>query len=1120
MKRAFSPIVLIFFMASATAFGQSAPEHSLFWKGDWYKIAIKDGGIYKITPQQVPAIEGAATGSVKVYGHSGAMLPEVNANGLSHKLIETPIEIHDNNQNGVIDRDDYVMFYGDGAARWEYIAASKRYKHRRHAYSDFNYYFLTIDETTPSKRVTMAEMADPSQVINKNISVAVVDNDLLNLMGTGRIWIGEKFTSSLNTRTFPFQLDGNPTDLINVELTFVNDGTSDATFKATVEDETHYYTVSSGTSYRTFEGTFNQVRNKNFSMDVTYVPRSNMSNGYLDYIEINANVSNSYTGSQNTLRFADNGGSGNAKYPIGSEATSSQPRVWDITDLDDIREYPVKQSDGYRYFVAPCEGPRQIVLFANSAALAPSSIQKIENQDLHGADSPDMIIVCNKQFVSQSEQLGNLHRIIDGMDVSVMTDEQVYNEFSSGKQDPLAIREMLRMFRQRDPEQSPQYLLIFGKGSYDNRNILGMNSNTVATYESESSFDDNGSSYCSDIILGFLDNGESGKGGDNIDISIGRLPAQNATEANFLVQKIEQYMMKQDLADGNSNGEWRNTVALLADDADPSSASDTIFTYSAEALATKIKTRYPVYNLDRIYADAFQQQTGAIGSFYPDVNNALKQRIDNGCLMLNYIGHGSTQYIGTERYMETDDITSYTNRDKLAFFITSTCSFGKYDIPNERCGAESFILAPGAGIAVISAARPIIHVEIFNTALCMNALNKSNRIGDALRIAKNQYSASHCIALLGDPALHLSTPSETVVVTHINGRPVEESRNDSIEVLTEVTVEGEIRNEYGEIDRDFNGEIRATAYDRETLVHTLANDNEGTEIAFWQQKNILYKGVDTVVGGRFSYQFIVPRDVAYEYGRGKLSHYAHSANIDATGAYTNIFFGGLDTSAASKEVFRPTIKLYMNDSTFRSGGCTNESPYIYAIIEDSLGINSVGSGLGHDILATLDGNGNSVINLNDFYKPNSKDGKKGEIRYHLEKLTPGWHTIVLKAWNIYNYSNSAAVKFNVVASDNTEVVSFFAHPNPASDYTEIRIEHNAPKDVVQATVAIYDQRGQKVKTYNLHQQGDSFVIGPLRWDFTSESGAKVENGMYIAHLTVTTANGETISKHSKIIKIK
>ena len=654
-------------------------------------------------------------------------------------------------------------------------------------------------------------------------------------------------------------------------------------------------------------------------------------------------------------------------------------------------------------------------------------------------------------------------------------------------------------------------MLLFGKATYDPRNITGHNLPIVTTFETENSFDDDGASYCSDDFMGYLDDNESG-GGTGLDVGIGRLPAKSEDEAIHMVDKIESYITRRDLGDDAARGNWRNFVALLADDADPSRPGDTLFAHSSEATARKINAAHPAINVERLYADAYRQQNSAIGSSYPELKNALTRRLNNGCLLLNYIGHGSEQYIGTERYVEPSDITAYANVGRQPLLVTSTCSYGHHDLNDEVSGAEAFMLANGGAIGVISATRPISHRERFNTDVILFALDTANAIGDALRMAKNNNGGVEpCIGLLGDPALHLSVPRNVVKVTDIDGHAVDTAVCDTATVLSQVTVRGEIVNTAGELVSDFDGTLYPIVYDREVKTYTLANDNPGTEVAFMQQSNVLYRGAVPVNAGHFEYSFIVPRDVSYQYAPCKLSHYAVNNYEHATGSYRRLYLGGMNESVEIHET-RPQIELYLGDESFRNGGLTDESPTLVARLFDSVGINAFGSGLGHDITATLDHYASGTVVLNNFYDPDIDDPRHGTVRYKLDNLAPGNHTLTLKAWNIWGFSNTATISFRVHSADTVEFVSMTVAPNPATDYALFRYETNSTASITSAVLQIFSAQGGLIATIKPTVATDSYVVGPVRWDLS-----EVNPGMYLARMLVTTDDGETHQSTAKVI---
>ena len=313
---------------------------------------------------------------------------------------------------------------------------------------------------------------------------------------------------------------------------------------------------------------------------------------------------------------------------------------------------------------------------------------------------------------------------------------------------------------------------------------------------------------------------------------------------------------------------------------------------------------------------------------------------------------------------------------------------------------------------------------------------------------------------------------------------------------------------------DFDGIIYPIVFDREVKCRTLANDNDSTEVDFVQQKNVLYKGSETVTAGHFSYSFIIPRDVSYHYDYAKLSHYARTSDADATGQYGNIMFGGFNEDMVITEMY-PTIELFISDTNFRNGGMTNETPTLYARLKDSIGINAAGSGLGHDITAMVDGNPYSTIVLNDFFEPDITDSRNGEIRYTLGKLDNGHHTLTLKCWNIFNFSSSATIEF-YVANDRTPQIGLFqAAPNPASRRTTIRVEHNQPGAIQSASIDIYDIKGCLVRSV-VPATCDCTLT--YDWDFTAANGSLVPRGIYVARVAITTTDGQHLTQTAKIVR--
>lgn len=1078
-------------------------QGSVLSTGSWWKLAVEKEGVYRLTTAEVPALQGAAVDRIGIYGMGGGMLSTSNAATPYGDLHPLTIEVNDRNGNGLFDSGDEVLFYCEGADRWLWSEGDQRWIHERHAYDSRGYYFLTTS-ATGARRIETEPATGAQTEVTAYTAVACIDNDLVNLFSTGQKWMGESFSTSMSSRSFTLQLSGNAGEGVKLRYALASRSTALCQFSIRAGSYSNYVGISSQGVYTTVLDAMN-TSSSEITFNISYTAGESAAAGYLDFIEASAQAPLVFNGGQCVLRM-DPTGTGTARYVLGGETTGV--RVWSVTG----GQWPVVGEMAVEggTWTDSTGGARLYVAFDGSSFLTPVAVTAVANQNLHGCEWADMVLVSHETLLDEARRLATLHEIFDGISTLVVSDRQVFNEYSSGRQDPMALRCLLRDMKSRHGE-APRWMLIMGDATYDPRHLTGEDgSTTVVVYESPYSFDEDGVSYCSDDILGYLS--PTGHGGttETLEVGIGRLPAKNVSEAQQMVDKIEGYLTRRDLLAEGQHGDWRNYVALLADDADPGHPYDSAFAHSSEVVASNINSRYPHLNIDKLYADAYHQSSGAIGSYYPDLNNALRKRINNGCLLLNYIGHGSVTYIGTERYIELSDVETYSNTDRLPLFVTSTCSYGRYDQKGVLSGAEACLLAPAAAVAVISASRPISHVERFNNDVVCFALDPHNTIGDALRMAKNRTSVAQSIGLTGDPALRLSQPENRVVVTHINTRAVSEGVDDTATVLSRVTVRGEVQDSNGVLLTDFDGTIYPIVFDRSVQSSTLANDNPGTEVTFTQQKNILYRGSHPVEDGRFEYSFVVPLDVAYQYDYAKLSHYAKSATDHATGCYTQLLLGGLDDTA-SIGTTPPAIRLFIGDTNFRDGGITDASPTLVALLSDSTGINA-GSGLGHDITAILDGNPGSLVVLNDLYEPDVEHNGCGTVNYRFADLAPGNHTLTLKAWNIYNISAEASINFTVYNPDTLILSEMRCYPNPARGRTQFVMEINNKIRVATVELQIYSSRGQLVLTHTPTLSSEGYTVGPVTWDLTS-----VPAGLYLARFLVTDTDGRIYQQSTKCI---
>ena len=287
------------------------------------------------------------------------------------------------------------------------------------------------------------------------------------------------------------------------------------------------------------------------------------------------------------------------------------------------------------------------------------------------------------------------------------------------------------------------------------------------------------------------------------------------------------------------------------------------------------------------------------------------------------------------------------------------------------------------------------------------------------------------------------------------------------------------------------------------------------------QNSILYKGSASVIDGKFSFSFIVPKDIAYNIDTtGKISYYAISDDIipfDANGSKNNLTIGGTADDIIY-DYDEAILSLFMNDTLFVNGGITDANPMLLAHIFDLSGINTVGNGIGHDITAVLDGNTKNPYVLNNFYEAEKDDYTRGVIRFPLYNIEKGEHTITLKVWDVFNNSSEKTINFVVTSENEFVIADFITYPNPFSTSTDIYFQHNKANQKLDYVLEIYSITGVLVKRIEKSAYNSAgYRIGPINWNGENEYGRKISAGIYVAKLSVTTEDGDFTSKSIRII---
>jgi hypothetical protein len=373
--------------------------------------------------------------------------------------------------------------------------------------------------------------------------------------------------------------------------------------------------------------------------------------------------------------------------------------------------------------------------------------------------------------------------------------------------------------------------------------------------------------------------------------------------------------------------------------------------------------------------------------------------------------------------------------------------------------------------------------------------------------------------LIGDPALKMAYPKDLAKTTYINAKAVVEGEPDTLKALSKVRIQGEVTDDNGQKINNFNGTVFSTVFDKESVISTLGTDPDSRVTTFKMWNSILFKGEAAINNGTFDFSFVVPKDIAYKFGKGRISYYFDNQNTDGHGYSENIVVGGYNDQAASDTV-GPKIRLYMNDTTFSSGDITHADPVLYALLSDQSGINTTGNGIGHNITAVLDNNPGQSYNLNAYYVADEGDFTKGTVRFQLKELSEGSHVISLKAWDLYNNSSTASLSFVVEPSTKLVIEHLLNLPNPVTDATDFVFEHNQAGHVLKVRIDIFSLDGRRVKSLQVDLKPEGFSSGRIHWNCTTDTGQKISRGIYVYQLQVTAPDGETKYLSNKLVFIR
>lgn len=1136
-----------------------AVSRSVLADGTVFKIPVTEEGIYRIDRAFVEAL-GLDPGQldpdrIRIYGNGGAPLPAIAGAPRPADLVENPVFVRGGG-DGSFGAGDVVLFYGASPRGWRFDPSTKGWTHYVNPFSNQNYYFLKLADT-PGARVeagTYPEFAD-AVVVDHVTGRYVRDFDQFNWSkphtddGTGLEWFSRTITSG---GSLPVLEGVHLPGLAGGELTMQVRVAAQAARQTSI----HFQGPASRVGSVLVEGVAWQVTDNPIARAKVDVLRQSTSAGQpltlsmqldgdaggaraaIDWVRVF--YTQALRAAGDTLRFTTPAGQ-RGRFEMVLTGFTAEPQVWDVTEAAAIRRLGVRNVGGaYRVQVEATDAPRprELVAFVEGSARAldAASAVRLENQNLHGiASYPEFVIVTHDDLRGPADELAEYRRG-QGMRVEVVAIDEIYNEFSGGLQDMRAVRDYFKFLYDRapGPEQTLRYALLFGDGHYNYRNLGGEEQtpslkNFVPPYETEDSFSPK-ASYTSDDYFGLLDDDEGEwawvdntvVSSERVDLGIGRIPAQSAEEAAAVVRKIKHYESPE------THGPWRLRYAFVADDALTGLTGGVdeqdLHTQNADVVAEQVRRTYPLLNVKKIYGISYNREFRGQWRI-PGMKRDLLEAIDEGVLLVNYSGHGGEDGLAQEEIFTREDAAELDNMDRLPVFVTATCSFGWWDLSQEQSGAEVLLLNPDGGAVALMTTVRLVYTSHGLTTLNVGlnrALNQAlfetgpdglpRRLGDALLETKNTQAGlqgnNRKFNLLGDPTMRLGVPATRTVVERVNGIPVE--NRPQIRALDRITLEGYVQRLDGSMAGTFDGSANVTVYDAERRVSLPISPAYMVTSYYTVREDLLWRGVVPVSGGRFEATFVVPKDISYSNEPGRIVTYAWAGEADAGGYTENVVVGGTSDNPPD-DANGPAISLFLNDTTFVSGGMTPPDARLIVKLEDESGINTVGAGVGHEMLLVVDGEEQHAVNISDRFESEPGSYERGTVVYNLADypvdLAPGPHTLSVRAWDVLNNATTETLDFLMTESQALSVRNVFNYPNPTSGATRIIFEHNQlPGTPAEVQVRIYSLSGRPVRTIDTDEALPAGILtaGPVQvmWDGRDEDFDPVATGIYLYKVRV------------------
>lgn len=1127
----------------------------------YYKFAINEEGIYRLDGEFLQSqnidLSQIDPNKIRLFNNGGRELPRDIAASRPEGLVENAIMVEDGG-DGRFDRGDVILFYGRGLEGWQYDSGEQKFEHFINHYGFDNIYWLSLDGPVDGKRMPVVNSQPVTgAIVDRYQGLAYVEEELQNPLRSGLNWFGREFGMAdeiARTKTYNLNLpNAVPGEEASLQMQMASKSSGVHRFAISWNDNFAANRQFSGAGFGdylimqvTAASTFPAVDVSDFvqpgdnALKITYSHNLTSGQALLDWLELI--YSARLQAVDDELAFTVSPDSGLKSYRVGNFSNNSL-QLFDVTDYAGARQIvPASVANGaltFADFQAP-DLPRRYIAITPSRFKTVEMLEHVEVRDLRNTISgAEFIIITHQDFYSEALRLESLRENgnpNNRLSTEVVRLSEIYNNFSAGLPDPTSIRDFLK-FAYDNWNPRPVYVLLFGDGDFDYKNILSKgDKNWLPPYQTNDLEDPRNrlellTSRTTDSWFTYV------SGNDFVmDLGIGRIPAQTVTDAQNMVDKIIAYETQP------LYGNWRNTITIVGDDelvtGGRPSAIDDIHLKQAEDLAEGFVPEF--FDVEKIYLSEYPKVLSASvsGVRKPAAQEALIRQMNKGTLIVNFIGHGNPSQWAHEFVFQKADNDRVQNVDKLIFFVAATCDWALYDDPQSESQAEELLLAERRGaIAVLTAARLVYAGENarFNQAYYRNLFisnSETARLGDAFVQTRLQTGSpvnrnvnDEKFHIFGDPTMRLAMPQHEVAITSMNP--------DSILALSTVEVAGEVR-QTGQLATDFNGKALVTTYDSRKFVRYIPEAGSARE--YFLPGNSIYRGTVSVQNGKFAGKFIVPKDISYGGEQARISAYAwnEEAGTDASGFRDDILVSSSTSSLTDTQ--GPQIRLFFQGhENFTTGDIVGENVTLVAELADTVSSINIAGEIGHRITLSIDPDGETCISelnqfqgttsidLTDLFRFNEGDPFRGQVEFPLnfpKEVEVGGrivqcsaageeqrHTLVLKAWDNSNNSSTASIEVLVVHEEGLVLREVMNYPNPFSNRTTFTFISNQDAEV---QIKIYTVAGQLIRTLEHPFARNGFNM--VEWDGRDASGDIPANGVYLYKLIATGQGTEGMTQ--------